>query len=303
MVKNNLPIVSVIIPVYNSKKTIIKCIESLLDQDYPNNEYEIIVIDNNSKDRINEIIKNYPVKYVKEDNIQSSYAARNKGIKNAKGNIFAFIDADCVADKKWLKIGIQGFESENIGCVAGEIKGYKPENYVEKYLTDKKELSQEKTLNNPVLPYSKTANTFYKKEVFEKIGLFEEKWVSAGDADFAWRMQLETDFKIKFVSEAVVYHKHRSTIKSMFGQCVKWGIGNTLLYKKYKGKIPQRTLKQKLWILQRLFYIVCQSIVFAFLNKNKIPKEKRDRYLDLISFAGWEIGRIIGSVKNRVFYV
>jgi cellulose synthase/poly-beta-1,6-N-acetylglucosamine synthase-like glycosyltransferase len=302
MVKNNLPIVSVIIPVYNGEKTIRKCIETVLDQDYPKNKYEVLVIDNNSNDSSAEVIKKYPVKYLFE-NIKSSYAARNKGIKNAKGNIFAFIDADCVADKKWLKIGIQGFESENIGCVAGEIKGYKPENYIEQYLTDKKELSQEKTLNDSFLPYPKTANTFYLKKISEKIGLFEEKWESAGDADLAWRMQLETDFKINFVKDAIVYHRHRSTVWSMFKQCLKWGIGSVLLYKKYRNKMPNRTVKQVFWILNRLFYAVVKSLMFVILNKEKLQKDERSKYLDLISFAGWEVGRIIGSVRNKVLYI
>jgi len=292
----NLPFVSIIVPVYNAEKTIEKCIKSLLNQIYPKNKYEIIIVDNNSNDKTIEIIKKYLVKILKKTKIQSSYAARNKGIKNAKGEILAFTDADCIADKNWLKNGIKGFANKNVGCVAGEIKSSNPENYIEEYLADKKELSQLKISNEFPLPYPKTANAFYKKEVFDKIGLFEEKWISGGDADLAWRMQLETNYKIKFAPNSIVYHKHRSTIKSMFGQCIKWGIGSSLLQKKYPNKIKKRTLKQNIWTYCRLVFITPSILLFLMSNKEKTPKNKIKKYLNLISWAGWEIGKKIGYI-------
>ena len=75
-----------------------KVLASLVEQDFPKEQYEIIVADNRSTDKsldvAQEYTKNYPylVKYVIEDKIQSSYAARNKGINTAKGSILAFTD-------------------------------------------------------------------------------------------------------------------------------------------------------------------------------------------------------------------
>jgi len=298
-----LAFVSIIVPVYNNEKIIGDCIEALLGQDYPKDRYEVIIIDNNSTDKSAEIIKSYPVQYALEDTIQTSYAARNRGVKSSRGEILAFLDADCIAEKDWLKKGAGGFAEDNIGCVTGEVKSTKPQNYVEEYLCKKDVFSQKSSLNNFFLPRVVTANTFYRRDVFNKIGFFRERWVSGGDADFGWRMQLETAYKVKFISDAVVFHKHRSTLESMFKQSVKWGIGSVLLYKKYKGKIPPRRLKETLWIIQRLFYIAAKSLIFFFSNKEKMEPKKRGRYLDLVSFMGWEIGRVIGSIKNRVFYI
>ncbi|UCG35895.1 MAG: glycosyltransferase [Candidatus Omnitrophota bacterium] len=300
---SNLPFISVIVPVYNGERTIEECINSLLNQDYPKDKYEIIIVDNGSKDKTAEIVIKYPVNYLLENKIQSSYTARNAGVKSSKGEILAFTDADCVADKEWLMKGSQGFSTDETGCVVGEIKGSKPTNYVEEYLINKKELSQNQTLRGAFLPYPKTANVFYRKETFEKIGFFEEKWESGGDADFAWRMQLETDYKIKFVPKAIIYHKHRSTIGAMFKQCIKWGVGHTLLYKKYKKILPKRTLKQVVWIFQRMIYASIKGAIFLFLEKGDMDKKKRDKYFDFISFTGWEVGRIIGSIRNKVFYI
>jgi len=295
--------ISVIIPVCNGEKTISMCIESLLHQKYPKDRYEIIIIDNNSRDGTVEIVGKYPVRYIEEKKTQSAYAARNTGIKSAKGGILAFMDADCTASPDWLRKGTEGFRDTNIGCVAGGIECHEPEGYVGKYLCKKKIISQEEKPAEFPLPYAKTANAFYTRAVFDKIGFFEEQWVSGGDADYSWRMQLETDYKIKFSPHAIVSHKHRETLRAMFKQCLKWGIGYALLYKKYRDKMSRRSIKQAIWIFRRVFYASFMAALFCFYKKDRLPAEKREEYLELIAFMGWEVGRIIGSVKYGVFAV
>ena len=100
---NNQPFISIIVPVYNGENIIGACLKSLLAQDYPKDKYEVIAVDNNSKDKTADIIKEYSVHYLFESKVQGSYAARNTGVRHAKGEILAFTDADCVADKGWLK--------------------------------------------------------------------------------------------------------------------------------------------------------------------------------------------------------
>ena len=103
------PLVSVIVPVYNRGEAIGKCIKSLLAQEYPKKKLEIIIVDNNSNDKTKDTIKKYPVKYLLEKE-KGSYAARNKGIEHAKGEIIAFTDSDCIADKQWVSCLAEGFE-------------------------------------------------------------------------------------------------------------------------------------------------------------------------------------------------
>ena len=100
--------VSVVIPVYNDPSGLQDTLESLVAQNFPKDQYEIIVVDNGSTDKTLDVAKmhadKYPqlVKYVIEDNIQSSYAARNKGIIVAKGELISFIDADMTVREEWL---------------------------------------------------------------------------------------------------------------------------------------------------------------------------------------------------------
>lgn len=81
---DTLPLISVIVPVYNGEMITGDCIESILSQNYPKEKIEIFNVDNNSKDNTAKIIKRYPVRYILEDKIQSSYASRNAAIRIAK---------------------------------------------------------------------------------------------------------------------------------------------------------------------------------------------------------------------------
>jgi len=299
----DLPFISVIVPVRNGESTVRKCIESLLCQDYPRYRYEIIIVDNGSNDRTSAIVRSFPVRYLEEKKIKTSYAARNKGIKEAKGSIIAFTDSDCIASVDWLTKGLEGFSDASVGCVAGGIEGYRPRNYVEEYLCKRKVISQDTGSADLPFSYAKTANAFYAKSVFDRVGLFEEKWISGGDADLGFRMRLESGHGIKFLHQALVFHRHRSDLSSMFKQGVKWGIGYSLLCKKYRDKIHKRKIRQVIWIFWRLFQISVKLIPFCFREKENMPIDKREEYLDYISFMGWEIGRIAGSVRYLAFCV
>src|SRR3989344_835324 len=100
--------ISVIICTYNGEKTILKCLESLNKQIFPKNKVEIIVIDNNSSDNTKGIVFNFikkskfKIRYIFEPELGLS-KARNRGIKEAKGNIVAFIDDDILLANNWLK--------------------------------------------------------------------------------------------------------------------------------------------------------------------------------------------------------
>ena len=97
-----MTLISVIVPFYNAEKYIKDCIDSLLSQEFPIDKYELIFVDNNSTDASADIVKHKPrIKYVSE-NRQSPYAARNRGTKEASGEIIAFTDPDCIAFPDWL---------------------------------------------------------------------------------------------------------------------------------------------------------------------------------------------------------
>lgn len=291
MQMKNFPFVSVVVPVYNGEKDISLCLEFLLSLNYPKNKFEIIVVDNNSTDRTTEIVRQFPVKLLEEKQIQSSYAARNKGIREAKGELIAFTDADCIVDKNWLRELVErGFgnnlEKETGGC-GGKILSYKPQTIVEKYYENRKLYSQKNQILGKYdsFPSLITCNAIYRKKVFEELGLFDTSFISGGDKDFSWRVSL-AGYKILYVPSAIVYHRHRGTFLKMCRQFFIYGYGTESLSIKYKGKIKERKKRAK-WI--RLCKLV-NGFWRAIFKKGK--EEKYFSFFDIVCATAFYLGRI-----------
>ncbi|MEI6304558.1 MAG: glycosyltransferase family 2 protein [Candidatus Taylorbacteria bacterium] len=98
--------ISVVIPAHNEELTIANTIRAVLAQDYP--DFEVIVVNNASSDRTAEIVSGFPVRLVNESR-KGLLWAREKGRKEASGQIIANIDADCVPEKDWLTRGAKHF--------------------------------------------------------------------------------------------------------------------------------------------------------------------------------------------------
>ena len=113
---------SVIIPAYNAEDTVEACIKSVLDQSLARERFEVILVDDGSRDGTAGIVERYPVRYFRQEN-QGPAAARNKGAQLAKGDIILFTDSDCVPDHRWLENMVAPFsENPDISGVKGAYK-------------------------------------------------------------------------------------------------------------------------------------------------------------------------------------
>ena len=116
--------ISVIIATRNRALYLFKAIESVLLQTF--NDYELLIVDNDSKDNTKEIVDNFisinsKVKYFYEPVIGLS-KARNYGIEEAKGEVIVFLDDDAVADPQWLEAHWQAYQEDpNVVAVGGRI--------------------------------------------------------------------------------------------------------------------------------------------------------------------------------------
>ena len=225
--KDNLPSISVIVPVYNAQDNIATLIESLLNQVYPKDLLEIIIIDNNSNDQTKDIIRRFPVKLIEKNDIQSSYAARNEGIKNAAGDYLAFIDADCIATDFWVAEGINALISESADLAAGKVEFYfsKEKTAAEMYdsitqMQSQKTVTEKKT--------AATANIFVKASLFQQIGFFSE--VTSG-ADATWTKKATNNgFKLIYADKAIVKHPARN-LKQFLKKRFRTGAGTVAFWK------------------------------------------------------------------------
>lgn len=309
---NDFLIISVIVPVLNAGPYIDNCIKSLICQDFPKDQYEIIIVDNGSKDgTIYKLMVYKLMEYGKYITIlhepkKGSYIARNTGINIAKGEIIAFTDSDCIADKNWLKELYKGFASKDIGCVVGSIRPYPGKSLVEIYSRNKDILSQETVLNSRYLPYGQTANVAFRREVFSKIGDFDEKLMSGGDADISWRMQIHTNYKLVYNPESIVEHHHRTTFKGLFKQQFRYGFGRIWLYKKYGDHMKNYTntnydikynISHSIKLASNifLFYIMPIKRLFGLCNRYQMYEP----LLSLLFVSGYVLGKIYGTIKLK----
>lgn len=291
---------SIVVPAFNEEKGIARCIEGLLAQDYPREAFEVIIVDNNSSDRTFEIIGSYPVKGVHEKK-RGRASARNAGIREARGEFIVFLDADCVPEKIWLKTLLSGFTDESIGCVAGEILPPEPEIFLHQYLAKSQYFSQKITMQNAFLPFAQTGNAAYRKEVLDQVGLFDESLLSGQDADLSWRMQIETGKKVFLVEEARVYHPYPSRYKSFFKQRLRHAYGSVGLYKKYQGQMSRKLAKETYWEYRALAKQLPRHMVGAMRADG--PDEAKEQRINFIAQCASKLGRILGSIEHRVWYL
>jgi len=165
-------LVSIIIPTHNSQKTIKSCINSLTNQSYPREKYEIIVVDDGSIDDT--------ISHVKEAGVDSVLItepcfqgkARNIGAKNAKGKFLVFIDSDCVAKEDWIKSIVS--ELQKLDAVTGPIENGNSKSNVAwaEYLIEFGGWGEHRKRSS--IRFIPGCNQAYAKKAFEKTGGFTE---------------------------------------------------------------------------------------------------------------------------------
>jgi glycosyltransferase involved in cell wall biosynthesis len=216
--------VSIIVPVFNEERKIGRLIGSLVNLNYPKDLIEIIIVDNNSSDLTKQIVEQYPVKLLSENCIQSSYAARNKGIKKAIGDVIAFTDADCVVDSNWVLEGVNALRKSKSDLIAGRIKFY----YSEKkpaaeffdsivYMQNEIYVKERKS--------AATANLFVPKKIFDHVGLFPPV-KSSGDGIWT-KKATSMGFILNYEPQSIVFHSARN-LRELIKKGLRVGRGATV---------------------------------------------------------------------------
>lgn len=202
----NLPFVSVIVPVFNDPEGIQNCIRGLIGQTYPHSRYEVLVVDNGSTDRTREVIRDFSVQLLTENEIQGSYAARNKGIANATGEIFAFLDADCKPESNWIEAGVSTLLREGADLVAGRVRfTFSSERTAAERFDALVHMRNDKHVTDGV---GKTANLFARKTVVDEIGLFPQHLKSGGDVYWT-KAATDAGITLVYAADSTVSHPSR----------------------------------------------------------------------------------------------
>jgi len=195
---NEKPKVSVIIPTYNRAHLLPRAIQTVLNQTYQ--DFELIVVDDGSTDNTEEIVKSFNdpcIRYIRHEENKGAAAARNTGIKAAKGGFIAFQDSD----DEWLpeKLEKQMKVFENAPAKVGVVYTgfWRIENNKKIYIPFSWVKQKEGNIHKELLKgnFVTTQSIVARKECFRKVGMFDEKLPRFQDWELVIRLSKYYNFK------------------------------------------------------------------------------------------------------------
>jgi GT2 family glycosyltransferase len=210
--------ISVYIPTLNSEKYIESCIKSLLNQTYLPDE--IAIVDSGSKDRTLEIVSKYPVKIIIAED-RGLAAARNIAIKEAKNDLIASIDSDCVASPNWLENLMKAFDGERIAGVGGKLVEINDRKIADFWRSiHMRQHWGRRGLINPEFLFG--SNSLYNKKAIESVGFFNEKYkTNYEDVDISIRLK-NMGYTLKYEPSSIVKHLRRDDVRSVLRASWRW---------------------------------------------------------------------------------
>lgn len=257
MVKKMVPLVSVVVPVFNMENFIENCLENIVNLDYENKE--IIVVDDGSTDKTPELVRKFPVEYVKVDHKRTPMA-RSIGIENARGELVLTTDADCVLEKNALKALMEKMESEKADIVVGSGRFIlNSENFLARSLGSFYSGSYYTALMSGVC-------ALYKKNVLFDLGLYtyssNKKFWRASEFNLHLRA-IKRGYKVVTEAKAIAGYSYASSLKMDLKK--HWSdsrIFSAVIYPQY----PETLSNSGKFFILLYGYIFISPLIWHFLS-------------------------------------
>jgi glycosyltransferase involved in cell wall biosynthesis len=251
---------SVVVPVYNSERTLRFCLEALANQTIPKEKFEVIVVDDGSTDSTSEIARKFDVRYIFQKN-QGPASARNFGADAAAGDIILFTDSDCIPDSDWLEEMVRPFSDKKVVAVKGAYKTRQTElvaRFAQMEFEDRYDMLKKSTSIDMIATYSAA----FRKDVFKRMGGFDCRFPMASneDTELSYRMA-NAGYKMVFNPDAVVFHFHPSTLARYLKLKFWRGFWRMIVYRRYPNKAFKDSYTPNVLKIQTL--IMAMSLVLS----------------------------------------
>lgn len=244
---SSYPYISVLVPAHNEAKVIVKTVESLLDLNYPNNRYEIIVINDNSSDKSRELLEDMQKRYkgralkvINTDKVTGGKGksnALNIGYKQSIGNYIVVYDADNTPERDALRYLVAEIENDDeLAVVIGKFRTRNRDvNLLTRFINIETlsfqwmaQAGRWQLFNLCTIPGT---NFIIRRDVIDKIGGWDINAV-AEDTELSFRIYA-MGYKIKFMPLSVTWEQEPQTLKVWFKQRVRWVKGNVYVLIKH----------------------------------------------------------------------
>jgi Glycosyltransferases, probably involved in cell wall biogenesis len=274
MMNSNLPFVSTLLVTRNEQMFIEKAMMSLINQTYPKEKYEIIIIDGESTDDTLKIVKKLIEKYISDifdirivNNPKHILASGwNLGIKNAKGEYVVRIDAHAEAANNFIEKNVETMLNEpDAVCVGGKLKTMSLDgenDIISKVLSSPFGVGNSSFRVSDEAGYADTAvYGLYRKDIFERVGYFNEKYVRNQDIELHSRIRAAGG-KFFFNPQINCVYYSRNTVKKMVRQAFGNGKWNMVLMKNQNSALRLRHLVPFAFV----FFLIVSTIL-GFISK------------------------------------
>jgi cellulose synthase/poly-beta-1,6-N-acetylglucosamine synthase-like glycosyltransferase len=237
----HLPSFSIVVPVKNEERVIDRLLNSLTTLNYPVDKREIIIVEDGSTDKTNEICLNYAkehanVKILHKNLSNGKPSALNFGLAHANGDIVAVFDADNVPAHDALLAVIDYFEDPKVAAVQGRTASINPkENMLTQFIAYEEAVWCEAYLRGKdvlnLFVHLKGSCQFIRRGVLQQLQGFDEAVLSE-DMEISARL-VENDYKIRYASDVVALQESPSNLQTLFQQRTRWFRGTMEVAFKY----------------------------------------------------------------------
>ena len=227
---------SVVIPAYNADQTLKSCLDALREQEI-SAPYEIIVVDDCSDDQTASLAAGSDVILIQHDQRRGAAAARNNGVKTARGEIICFTDADCVPKSDWLYEILLPFSGQDTsGCKGVYITKQKEivARFVQIEYEDKYDLLEKQAQ----IDFIDTYSAAYRREVLQANNGFDEQFTYLEDQELSFRLA-ERGYKMVFHPQAAVYHQHADSLAAYARKKFTIGYWKAQVVRRFPNRLIQ----------------------------------------------------------------
>ena len=283
--------ISVIIPVYNGKETLARCLDSVLNQTLA--PTEIIIVDNNSIDSTKEIIRSFQerhssISYIFEQR-QGRAFARNTGINAATGTIIAMIDADCIASTDWLYAITLPIIRDNESIVMGAEESA-ASTFWSRRIQDGNTQFNAAHRSGDYITVLDTKNMAATTSLLQEY-LFDE--LLGNIEDFELALRLRDHVPIRYAAEARVKHFHKTTMLSWMRLSFDRGFWVRRIYFLYRDdpRFKDESMFQNFRQGSCIYYLYLLAIEFT-------KRPLGDAFFIGISGIAWRAGALYESIRR-----
>jgi len=248
--------VSIIVAMRNEEEFIERCLDSLATQDYPHELLEVLVIDGRSSDRSREIVsavrERVPHLQLLDNEKRVSPTAFNIGIRETRGDVVTIISAHCYLAPDYVSRCVEYLHHTGADCVGGPIETV-GENSTARAIA--LAMSSPFGVGDAFFRYSEQeqyvdtlAFGAYRRDVFERVGLFDEELVGSEDDEFNYRLRSQGG-KLFLTPAIRSFYYGRSSLRDLCSQYFSYGLGKVRVMRRHPGQIRLRHLIPSLFVL------------------------------------------------------